>query len=311
MNWRGERVGITGVTGAIGSRLARRLAEAGANVIGLSRTRPEGVLEGTEHRCADVRDIEGMRAGLRGCSAVFHLAGEANASVAAADPVECFGVNLEGTTNVMYACGREGAGRVIFASTGHVYGRTGALPVREDHATRPLSIYAASKLAAEAIVGGCAECYGMSAVIARLSNVYGGPVKTETVIGRCLDAMAHGQPVRLRSHREVRDFLYIDDAAEALLRLGQAEGRGAGVVNVSTGRGSSIAEMLAELKAAAREAGFPEPVIAPEDGAPDERTPVFVMDNSKLRELVGWSPETTLREGLARELKLAAASVLI
>ena len=104
--WR-EGVGITGVTGAIGSRLARRLAEAGANVIGLSRTRPEGVLEGTEHRCADVRDIEGMRAGLRGCSAVFHLAGEANASVAAADPVECFGVNLEGTTNVMYACGRE------------------------------------------------------------------------------------------------------------------------------------------------------------------------------------------------------------
>jgi dTDP-glucose 4,6-dehydratase len=256
------------------------------------------------HRRVDIANLEALKRELEGCDLVFHLAAVADASRAAAEPLACFAVNAQGAANVMEACRLSGA-KVIYTSTAHVYGAPLANPVNEDHPANPASFYAASKLAGEAAVAGYAASFGLTAVIARLSNLYGGDRNTNTVIGIALDAIAAGLPVRLRSLDEVRDFLYIDDATEGLVRLAQTAAAAGGLttVNLSAGVGSRISQVVSELARAAVELGLPEPSVAPASGTPDPKVPRLVLDNRRLREITGWMPSTSLRQGLLRALR--------
>ncbi len=300
----GETIGITGGSGAVGTRLLRHLAAAGVRDVRVFDERPPETLDGATYHQGTILDIAAVERALRGCTVVFHLAAIADGSACASEPLRCMELNVLGTARVLEACRRSSVPRFVYASTGQVYGLPRRLPVDEEHPTEPCSLYAASKLAAEALIRGYCASFGNDAVIARLANIYGPGFGSRTVTGQAVDQILSGGPVRLRSLEETRDFLYVDDAVEALMRLaGQPRTQmGLDIVNVSTGCGVAIAALVDELAGAAERLGLPRPVILPGTGQPDTKVPTFFLDNRRLRQLTGWVPAVSLREGLERTL---------
>lgn len=300
---------VTGGSGVLGNLLVRRLiAHGAAAVVVFDRSAgSSGQLQGlagpVEHIAGSILDEGALAKALQGCSVVFHLAALTHVGQSQRAPLTYMEVNGLGTASVLEACRRQGVERVIYTSTGHVYGRADALPIAEDHPTRPLSIYAASKLAGEVAVQGYAAGYGLSAAIARLANLYGAALGAETVVGRALEQVVSGEPIRLRNLSAVRDFVYLEDAAEALLRLAaSARSPGCQVANVASGRGVSILEVAQTLAAVAAQQGLGTVELAPPEEVQREAIPAQVLDNSRLRALTGWAPATSLAAGLGRAL---------
>lgn len=283
---RGRTVCVVGGRGAIGSALVKRLADAGARVTVADRDGDPAV---------DVLDPRAIAAAVENAGIVVHLAGLKHAAQSSDDPTAYIAVNVTGTAHVLEACRRAGVEAVIYASTAHVYGAPRSVPVDEDHPTRPLSIYAASKLAGEALIAGYSASFGMHAVIARLANVYGADRDPETIIGRAIGQALARQPIALRSHESVRDYVHVDDAAEALARLAAFALGAAGchVVNVTNGRGVRARE-IAEIAARIGSTSVVDP------GPVRETVPELVLSNAKLGSLVGWVPAIDIGEGLTR-----------
>jgi UDP-glucose 4-epimerase len=284
-----SHIGITGGHGVLGRRLQTMLRSAGRAFTLFS---------------GDVRNLADLQAGLAGCGVVVHLAAISEPAACFAEPSNCMEVNALGTARVMEACRLLGIQRAIYTSTAQVYGAPARLPADEDSPTAPRSVYAASKLAGEAAMRGYSASFGTAAVAARLANVYGPGMGPQSVIGRAVSQLRSGQPVQLRSYREVRDFIFLDDAVEALIRLSGADACGIGfhTVNVSSARGASVMDVVEVLAAVAEESGLPRPEILPPTGEPDREVPALVLDNRRLQSLTGWQPGTPLREGLAHSL---------
>lgn len=300
-----RRIAITGGCGALGTCLARLLVSSGCRVVVFDRVPPAFPAEGLRYEPGDILNDGHLERALGGCEVVFHLAALTDSQGSLTAPMRYVEVNVLGAARVLEACRRLGVARVVYTSTGHVYGLPLRLPVDERHPTQPRSIYAASKLAGEVVARGYGHSFGSAVVIARLSNLYGGALGANTVLGRAIQCVVSQSPLQLRSMEEVRDFLYIEDAAEALVRLAAAQGAAAGVhiVNVSTGSGIAIAGAVRELIYAAEDCGLPPPSVMLPSGQPDLVLPVFVLDNHRLRELTGWAPSTSLRRGLTDTLR--------
>ena len=243
---------------------------------------------------------------VQGCSTVFHLAGLVNAGQSQNDLTRYFEVNCLGTAHMLSACANAGVGHVVLTSTCHVYGRPRLLPVNEDHPCEPDSVYAASKLAAELAVRAFSARFGIICTIARLANVYGAPFGAETVIGKALRQAISGGPLELDDLTPVRDFIYLDDVTEALVRLAKLHRSSVQtrIVNVSTGRGCSIREMLEQLAMIAEEENIGLPIISEKaDNTLLRTSRTLVFDNTRLEEITGWRPSTKLVDGLRNSLR--------
>ena len=300
-----RRVAITGGWGSLGTCLARLLISSGCReIVVFDRLPPGFQTERLRYVSGDILNADDLERGLGGCEVVFHLAALADPAGSLTEPMRYVEVNVLGTARVLEACRRLGVLQIVYASTGHVYGLPLRIPVDEQHRAEPRSIYAASKLAGEVVAAGYGKSFGSAVVIARLSNLYGGTLGANTVLGRAIQSVLSEGTLQLRSIEEVRDFLYVEDAAEALLRLATSDGTQSGVhtVNVSTGCGIGIGDAVRELIQAAEDCGLPRPLVMPPSGQPDCEVPVFVLDNRRLRELTGWAPTTSLRQGLADTL---------
>jgi UDP-glucose 4-epimerase len=306
-----QRFCITGGAGALGRSLITKLIEYGAkHIVVLDQHDNSFLCE--EFQNTPVHFIYGsilqtahLRKAVKHCTALFHLASLIHAGRSISEPINYIDVNCVGTLKVLEVCKEQGVPLVIYTSTSHVYGRPCMVPVNEQHATMPLSIYAASKLAGEALMHAYASSFGFSTVIARLANLYSSSPESDTVLGSALEQVATGRAIQLRNLSVVRDFLYIDDAVEALIRLAVvAKDRHASLtVNISTGRGTSIKEMCQILADAAVQQGLKRPTIMQKCDHQEEQVPTLVLDNSLLRSLTGWTPETTMEDGLAVVLR--------
>lgn len=292
---------VTGAGGFIGRGLVSRLSTREVRTAAFDL--PARAIHGIQP--LDLADAEATTAALR-CAAeqlgeapaVFHLAGFANASVCRADPPGAFVANVAATANVLEACRLAGIRRVVFPSTALVYALPAPLPIDELAPVLPRSIYAASKIAAEAVLAGYAADYAFSIDIARLGNVYGPGGPPDSVASTLLRQVLGDGRVHLRTLAPVRDFVHRDDVAEALIRLAGAGAEpGARTFNVSSGVATSIRE-LAEL--AARAVGHAQPAVETEPGTRQDDQ--IALDVRRLRERAGWTPDTPLLEGLLQTL---------
>jgi UDP-glucose 4-epimerase len=301
---------ITGGSGALGSSLLKKLIDSGAqNIVILDQRDPLTDYKEINNLCVDF--IKGsilnkyhVSKAVKRCSVLFHLAALIHAGNSALSPLSYMKVNCLGTFNVLEACREQGVPQVIYTSTGHVYGRPCEMPVNEDHSTIPLSLYAASKLAGESLMHAYAASFGISTIIARLANLYSELSVSDTVIGCALDQVSSGQGIELRNLSAVRDFLHIEEAAEALIRLAMVPRSKyeSLVVNVSPGYGVSVGELCEVLADIAEEQGMERPHIIKNMGHYEEQVTTLILDNRLLKKLVGWTPQITLREGLSRSL---------
>lgn len=309
----GKSILITGGLGFIGSNLARRLVAEGARVAvcdaliegyGGNPANVAEIRDAIAIERADVRDAAAMERLVEGRDVVFHLAAQVSHVMSLSDPYPDIDINIKGTAVVLEACRkRNPSALVVRSGTRGQYGPAVRLPVSEETPSDPRGIYEISQLSAEMICRTYTRIHGIRTVPLRLTNVYGprGQMKHSQfgVVNWFVRLALEGRPIPIfGSGKILRDFLYVDDCVDALVRAAGEPAAVGEILNVGHDRASTfleVAEILREL--------VPGTEIEFTDFTPERRAQEpgdFVSDIAKIRRILGWEPTVSLREGLAR-----------
>jgi UDP-glucuronate 4-epimerase len=307
------RVVVTGAAGFVGSHLCDELVARGHEVVGIDGFTRFYARELKERNVEVLRrvraftlhernllDRPGLTDLLAGADAVCHLAGRAG--VRGGAPALFEAGNVRTTEAVMHSAARAGVRRVLLASSSSVYGPANG-PVREDATPRPLSPYARSKRRAEVIAGRLARRHGLELVTLRYFTVYGPRQRPDMAFARFVRAASAGSEMPLLGDgRQVRDFTYVGDAAEATA-LALEWGDPGAVYNVAGGRPVVLADALRLLGTALGR--MPPFAKRPADVREPSST---AADLARIRRELGWEPRTRLELGLRRQAEYAVAA---
>jgi UDP-glucose 4-epimerase len=314
-DWAGARVLITGGLGFIGSNLAIRLAQAGARVTLADAMIPEyggnlfniaPVRERVTVNFCDICDRHAMDWLVRGEDYVFHLAGQVSHVMSMTDPFPDVEYNVKGTVVVMEAVRRlNPRAKVIFTGTRGQYGPATQLPVNESAPTNPKALYEISNLTAEKIIQVYHEIHGVPAVMLRLTNVYGPRAQMRHsqygVVNWFVRQALDGCTIKVFGDGQIlRDFLYIDDCVDALLRCAICPDALGAILNVGVDQPTTFLELAQTLTRVCEGAHWEFAPFTPERRAQEPGD--FYSDITKIRTRVGWEPVTPLEVGLRRTL---------
>jgi UDP-glucose 4-epimerase len=312
--FRDRRVVVIGGFGFIGSNLTERLVALGAAVtvvtpaVDRHRTAADQAAQrGVRVMEGDLRDVGGMSAAVAGNDVVFNLAGQSGAARSMEDPWTDLDVNCRGNLALLEAVRRVNPRtKLVFASSRLAYGRTGADPAGEDRLVDPLCIHAVHKLAVEQYLKIYGSTYGLSWTSARLTNPYGpGQPQGRTAYG-VVNHMIHqallGETIRVYGDgRQQRDYIYIDDAVEALLAMAAAPQSAGRIYNVGSGIATAFIDMARAITAATGGRGQIEFVDWPPLAGQIE-TGDFVADIARIQAELQWRPAVPLADGLSRTI---------
>jgi CDP-glucose 4,6-dehydratase len=304
---------VTGAYGLLGSWLVRALLARGDRVVALRRDwtpRSALLLEDVERRIDVVHgDLTEPGLVLRALGeyevdTVFHLAAQTLVPTANRSPLPTFETNVRGTWTLLDACRLHGAERVVVASSDKAYGASAELPYREGMALDPRYPYDVSKAATDLIARSYWHAFGVPVAVTRCANLYGGgDLNRSRLVPEAVAAALAGRPPLIRSDgTPERDFLYVEDAVDAYLRLADALGDPDGgargeAFNAGGGRPYAVLDVVARICAIAGTD------VAPDvrgTGTPDGEIDRQYVDSGKLTALTGWRPRVELDEGLAR-----------
>lgn len=292
---------VIGGSEFIGSNLSESLLARGYGVRIYSRniSRVRGALRGAEYVEGDLGNHGLIREALEGIDVVFHLASTTLPKTSNDDPGYDVRSNVVDTIQLLEACVDAGVRKVIFASSGGtVYGVPERLPIKEDHPTNPISSYGIVKLTIEKYLGLFHYLYGLDYAALRISNPYGpyqDPAGQQGAVSVFLHRILSGQPITIWGDGEiVRDYVYISDVVDALELAARSE-ISRKVLNVGSGRGSSLNEILEVISGIVRRE--PEVEYLP---ARSLDVPASVMDVGNARKCLGWAPEVDLVDGISR-----------
>lgn len=290
---------VTGAGGLIGRQLLPALLSRGHRVVAVYRQAPvaavscHAVIGDLFDATVRAAAFGALRDGNNNESAVVHLAGLGNAATAQADRTKAFIANAVLTRDMLESAFTAGVTRFLLASTGYVYGDGADEPYLETQPPQPRSVYAATKLAAEAMVHGYAWEARLAGEILRIANVFGMDSPPATVSGRILSQLRRGEPVTVASRQPVRDFIFVADVVSAICAmLESTTSAGCRVTNVSTGIGVSVGEFADTAIAAAANSTVPTPPRTQAGGNS------LILSNELIRNRTGWSPRYSLLEGL-------------
>jgi CDP-glucose 4,6-dehydratase len=302
---------FTGAQGFIGSWVAERLLDEGAEVLVLDRPPAELSryrLRGLHERCiavtADLLDPASLSAVFdeHGVQAVFHLAATAIVGSAKTSPLSTYEVNVRGTWNLLEACrvADEPPRRVVVASTDKAYGVHENLPYREDHALQPHYPYDASKACADIIARSYAHTFGLPVAVTRFGNVFGGgDVNFSRLIPGTIEALLAGERPVIRSNGLMeRDFLYAADAVTAYLAVAGSLDRPelcGRAWNASIGCPVSVLEVVTRL---IEISGLQVEPDVHGRGTPHGELERQWLDCSAIAADLGWTPAWDLQRGL-------------
>jgi UDP-glucose 4-epimerase len=291
------RVLVTGANGYLGRAVVHLLSRAGHEPIAMVR-KPISPSQ-TAARIADLLDDAALREALDGAEAVCHLAGLTRARESMTEPLRYFRVNTGGTVALLEAMSAAGVSRIVFASTGSIYGTPERQPMTESLPDAPPHPYAASKLAAEWALHAQAGTGRLSAAVLRLMNVAGGADPDPTrLIPRTFAAALNGSALEVNGDGSaVRDYLHIDDAAAAFVAcLERTPPGGFERYLIGSGQGSSILDVVAAVE---QQTGRRIQLIhrppAPEPAA-------LVSDPAKAAAELGWYPRHSELARIVRDI---------
>lgn len=292
---------VTGAAGFLGSALTNRLIELGHSVRGLddlSAGDPQRLSPQVLLTRGDVNDRPKLWSLLQGVECVFHLAARVSVPESVLFPRDYNTVNVGGTVTLMEAVRDVGVRRVVFASSGAVYGEQGTQPLHEGLPPQPGSPYAVSKLAAEYYVRTIGQLVGVDTLTLRIFNAYGPgqplPAVHAPVIPRFLQqALNGGSLVIAGDGRQTRDYVYIEDVVDALIAAMTAQPPADHVVNVGSGRSTSVRDLTAAVSAAV--GARIEPLYRSSEA---RGVSTMQADLNLARDVLGFEPRIDLAEGL-------------
>ena len=313
--FQGARALVTGGLGFTGSNLAIALVEAGAEVTIVDAMIPgyagnlfniEPIRSRVTVNFCDVRDVNAMNHLARGRDFVFHLAGQVDHILSLTDPFPDIDINIKGTAVVMEALRRHNPGaKLIYTGTRGQYGPAVSLPVNEDAPTHPKGIYEVSNLTAEKIIQVYNDSHGIESVLLRLTNIYGPRAQMKHhrygVVNWFARLAIDDETIQVFGDGKIlRDFLYIDDAVEAIMMSALAPQAVGEVLNVGIDQPTDFVELAETIIEAAGAGSWQFTPFSAEREAQEPGD--FYSDISKIRRLVGWQPRTSLREGLRKTI---------
>lgn len=297
---------ITGAAGFLGSALANHLAREGHQVRGLddlSAGDPKAIYEDVHFTRGDINDRPKLWTLLQDVDCVYHLAARVSVSESMLYPREYNAVNVGGTVSLMEAMRDVGVQRVVFISSGAVYGDQLEQPLREDAAPLPHSPYAVSKLAAEYYVRTIGGLWGIETVSLRVFNAYGPgqhmPPSHPPVISNFLrQAVRGGSLVVSGDGKQTRDFVYVNDVVRAMAAAATAPDVDGLVINVGGGQETSVREvvgMILEMTGSDAEA-----IYSPRG---DKGVSRMCADLTLAGKKLGYKRRTTLEDGLRKTME--------
>jgi len=253
----------------------------------------------------DIRDRKKTKEALKGIEAVIHMAGLISVPESVADPVKYCDNNVLGAVNLLECMKDAGVKKIIFSSSACVYGTSDKLPIKEDAPIHPDNPYGATKASIEVFLKTYHEIFGFDVVILRYFNPY-GPGKmgkpTTLAIPNFVKATLAKKPVPLYWQGEqIRDFIYIDDLAQAHIDvLGLS---GFNIFNIGTEKGIKVKDVVDEIF---KIVGYKVP-IADLGKRPGDVAATYAS-SEKLKKAVGWKAKVNLREGLKRTIEYYKSS---
>jgi UDP-glucuronate 4-epimerase len=301
---------LTGAAGFIGSHLTERLLAEGHRVVGIDnfdafyspRTKRANLLSSLGHPSfrlveCDIRDPElGLRAG-ESYDVLIHLAAKAGVRPSMLDPADYWSVNIDGTRNLLGLAQGWGIRRVVLASSSSVYGENPRLPWNElDTDLIPVSPYAATKLECERLGADFALQTGIDTISLRLFTVFGPRQRPDLAIHKFARRMLSGEPIEIYGDgSSMRDYTYVDDVIDGIVSAVDHRQEGFDLVNLGSDRPVSLRDLIRELEQVLQtEARIRWLPFQPGD------LPRTWADISRARHLLGYSPRTSLQEGLER-----------
>ncbi len=300
---------ITGGAGFIGSHLVEALTAAGRRVrvfddlsTGL-RSNVAHVSPAPEIVEGDVADADAVGRAMQGAGVVFHLAALASVQRSIEAPAESHRVCATGTLTVLDAARRAGARRVVYAASSSAYGIPPGDVQSEDDPARPLSPYAAAKLAGEVYCQAFTATYNLETVRLRFFNVFGPRQRADSpysgVIALFAAALLAGRaPTVFGDGLQSRDFVYVSDVAGALMRAAEAPEASGRVYNVGSGRAIAVLDLVAALNRLLGTALAPAHAPARAGDVRHSRA-----DVSRAGRELGFAPTVPFEEGLGRVLE--------
>ena len=306
---------ITGGVGFIGSNLALRLVELGANITLVDSLIPEyggnlwnikSIKNRVNVNISDVRDEHSMKYLVKNQDYLFNLAGQTSHTDSMLNPYPDLDINARAQLFILEACRKYNPDiKIVFASTRQIYGKPEYLPVNERHPLQPVDVNGVNKMAGEWYHLVYNNVYGIRAAVLRLTNTYGPRMRVkdarQTFLGIWIRLIIENKPIMVFGDgKQVRDFNYVDDVIDALLLSASCEDANGKIFNLGADDPISLKD-TAELLIEVNKGGAYEIVSFPEDRKAIDIGDYYA-DYRKIRSQLGWKPKVQLAQGLQKTL---------
>jgi len=311
--YKGKNILITGGLGMLGSSIANKLVPLGANVTlldtfietyGAKQFNIKDIERFVEVNVCDIRDVPAIDHIVKGKDVIFNLAGQVSHNDSITDPYLDAQINYIGHLNVLEACKRFNPGAVlVFPGSRLQYGKVDSVPVKEDFPLRPKTPYAVNKTSSENLYMFYFRTYGIPVVLFRLTNPYGPRCQMKHskygivnwFIRQALDAK---EITVFGDGNQIRDYVYVEDVADAFIRSALDRKAYGEVFNIGGGKGTKFREMAETVvdvvgKGNIKTVEWPDNYINVETGD-------FIADISKISDTIKWKPKVPLRKGIEK-----------
>jgi len=317
----GKKVLITGGLGFIGSNLAFRLLELGADLLLVDSLIPEyggnlfnirGIESRVRVNISDVRDEHSLMFLVQGQDYLFNLAGQTSHLDSMNDPFTDLEINCRSQLSILETCRKHNPKiKIVFASTRQLYGKPDYLPVDEKHLLRPVDVNGVNKMAGEWYHILYNNVYDIRSCALRLTNTYGPRMRVkdarQTFLGVWVRLLVENKPFEVWEGQQLRDFSYVDDLVDALLVAALHESSNGQIYNVGGDCVISLRDLAALLVEVNGGGDFAIKTF------PAERKRIdigdYYADGGRIETALGWKPRVALKEGLRRTLEYYRANL--
>ncbi|MBI1985035.1 MAG: SDR family NAD(P)-dependent oxidoreductase [Candidatus Wildermuthbacteria bacterium] len=310
-----KKVLITGGGGFIGIELAKNLAAKGLQVrlFDLDFTRYDELCSRLGN-CPKVEKVQGsvldtaqVSNAVKGCEYVVHLAAMLGVGRTEKKRMECLNINILGTINVLEACVKEKAKKILLSSSSEIFGEVSGAPVKEDSPKQPISVYAVTKLAGEEYLKAYEARYGLKYSIVRFFNVYGPGQVAQFVMPRFIKNVSEGRsPIVHGEGSQIRAFCFVEDAAEGAVKALLSEAGDNETFNIGNDKEPITMKDLAEKVIAISGKNLKLEFVSmiESDRKPEREIQRRIPCIDKAKSVLGYEPKVSLEQGIKKVMDI-------
>jgi len=292
-----KNIVVTGANGFLGRNLVKRLTEQGDYISCLIRENKDHIKDYKNVNIinADLTlPLDAIKDKIKNSDCLFHLAAIPNLHDCLIDTLKCFNTNALATLNLLEILRKADIKKLIFTSSCSVYGNPQYMPIDEKHTTFPLELFSATKLSSENLILSYSSLYGIKSVIFRIFNLY-GPLQEKRIIPFIIHNTNEGKPIEMRNGSLIRDFIYVDDTVDALIKSSE---KGEGIYNLGSGSEINMFDLAKKIFKLMNK----KVELTSKDDNSDIEVPRSCADLTKIKKELGWKPKIDLDEGITRTI---------